>query len=416
MHVHRRSLRAARFPAAVAFLAGALLLALHPAGCSEDKECSRDQDCDDGVFCNGQETCGRTGRCYDSPSGACDDGRSCNVDTCVEATRDCSHLALDRDADTFQDADCGGDDCDDAAAGIHPGAIETCDFLDDDCDGRIDEDRDGDHHQDRTMCPAGDDCDDARAEVYLDAPELCDGLDNDCDGVTTDERDTDGDTAVDAGCAGGTDCDDEDPNVRPGTDETCNDKDDDCDGDTDEAVGTCRIGDDVWCFTVCGSRGTGVCTSQCRPPEPAGCDPPAEACGNGVDDNCDGETNEDCSTPDAGCVNRGDECCGDLLDDNCDGRTDEFGCLPHGACPPLTRRYCDTGDEYGWGYQDCPISGTEWGPCDIGYAPPGCEPMGWDVACCVGSGSCCQDTGDANDNGFTTDSAGPSCPPQSNCL
>lgn len=42
----------------------------------------------------------------------------------------------DHDGDGF--SGCGGD-CDDTRAGIHPGAVEVCNGLDDDCDGAIDD-------------------------------------------------------------------------------------------------------------------------------------------------------------------------------------------------------------------------------------------------------------------------------------
>ncbi len=59
-----------------------------------------------------------------------------------------------------------------------------------------------------------DDCDDQNASVYPGAPESCDGLDTDCDGIVpTDELDLDGDTWL--GCTG--DCDDADPTRNPST-------------------------------------------------------------------------------------------------------------------------------------------------------------------------------------------------------
>jgi hypothetical protein len=78
-------------------------------------------------------------------------------------------------------------DCDDGSADAHPGALETCNGIDDDCDGATDDgfDVDGDGHL-STACATGDDCDDEDAAVYSGAPELCgDGRDNDCVGGDT---------------------------------------------------------------------------------------------------------------------------------------------------------------------------------------------------------------------------------------
>ena len=52
----------------------------------------------------------------------------------------------DADGDGYADAACGGTDCDDNNAAVHPNATETCDGKDNNCDGAVDEgfDQDGD--------------------------------------------------------------------------------------------------------------------------------------------------------------------------------------------------------------------------------------------------------------------------------
>lgn len=98
------------------------------------------------------------------------------------------------------------DDCNDQDAEVLPGAAESCNGVDDNCDGAIDElgsageptwyrDGDGDGYGDAAVtdqrCAAldgyvgnSDDCDDLRAEVHPDQEEVCnDGLDGNCDGV-----------------------------------------------------------------------------------------------------------------------------------------------------------------------------------------------------------------------------------------
>ncbi len=142
-------------------------------------------------------------------------------------------------------------DCDDSESATNPGAVETCNAVDDDCDGLIDddaedaaawfEDGDGDGwgDPDRSFggCEApegavsgasGFDCDDGDPAVNPAADEVWyDGIDQDCDGAVDWDRDADGVVGADAG---GADCDDLSAGVSPdavdvpddGIDQNCN--------------------------------------------------------------------------------------------------------------------------------------------------------------------------------------------------
>jgi hypothetical protein len=107
-----------------------------------------------------------------------------------------------------QDEDADGawsdEDCDEAAADTYPGAEETCDDRDQDCDGEVDEgatdaptwfrdvDGDGvgdaDHNQTSCLGPEGfvsgaGDCADDDVDIGPGVAELCDGIDQNCDGA-----------------------------------------------------------------------------------------------------------------------------------------------------------------------------------------------------------------------------------------
>jgi hypothetical protein len=71
--------------------------------------CESQGDCDDGVFCNGVESCG-DGSCRPGTPPSCDDGEVCTEDLCRDS---CEHVPVfpDNDLDIHVEARCGGDDC-----------------------------------------------------------------------------------------------------------------------------------------------------------------------------------------------------------------------------------------------------------------------------------------------------------------
>ena len=152
--------------------------------------------------------------------------------------------SCDADGDGF-DSDaggCGGLDCDDGDAAINPLAAETCDAVDQDCDGDIVEfftDTDGDldpdcidPDDDNDGDSDGSDCAPLDPTINSNALEVCNGVDDDCNGQT-DEVDVDGDGW--SGC--GDDCNDTNDQIHPGMTELENGVDDDCDGQIDEGFG-----------------------------------------------------------------------------------------------------------------------------------------------------------------------------------
>ena len=312
------------------------------AGAASDETCNAEDDDCDGTTDEGFDGLGRG--CV-AGQGAC---RTNGVQVCSD-----DGLAVECDA-----ADV-------------PGGPEACNGVDDDCDGRADEGFAGLN----TACQVGQGvclargvrtCSADGAAVVCDATagvagaETCNGLDDDCDG-NLDEGFANLGRACNVGqgtcarsgvsvCAAdgsGVTCDA--VAAAPGV-ERCNGLDDDCDGTLDEGYANvgraCRSGQGA-----CAADGVNVCS-----PDGAAvvCDavpgaPVAERC-NGIDDNCNGTVDEGfaglntaCQVGQGVCLARGVRTCSpdgaavvcdaaagapgveicNGLDDDCDGTTDE---------------------------------------------------------------------------------------------
>ncbi len=259
-------------------------------------------------------------------------------------------------------------DCNDSDENINPDASESCNGYDDNCNGGIDEgvktifyldsdyDTYGDLNATTSACTVpdnyvenSDDCDDLDATINPDADEICrDDIDNNCNGnddelcaTTTYYADLDSDgygnpalyvsstTQPEGYVLDNTDCNDDHDFMNPGLDEICGDGiDNNCNGNDDEE---CVF---ITYYKDADVDGYGDPTDFISATTSPGSDYVLN--------------NDDCDDTDVN-INPGeDEICGDDIDNNCNGDDDE-------ECSVL---YYEDADGDGYGNPDVSISTT----------------------------------------------------------
>jgi len=339
-------------------------------------------------------------------------------------------LEMDQDGDGFLPSE---GDCDDADPAVHPNASETCNGVDDDCDGVVDDppysgdyetwypDADNDgfgdpaRPQDACAQPAGyvadaSDCDDTNAAVNPLGTERFNAVDDNCDGLFD---------CVDPTCT--------DPECVNAVDvERCwNYADDDGDGLVDCEDPDCD--EHVWCTGV----GRNTCTNGVDDNGVDGVDEADPQCRQ-VDFEevgvppvlCTAAALLDCSAPVCGvvCIER----CYDGIDNDNDGAVDCndtacTGLLGCGVYADLNYEGdCADGlDRDGDGLVDCAdddCDGQCTEVCDDGRDNDGDSLVDCEDADCLGDPSCSEQCDDQLDNDgdglidcWDDDCFGPAC-------
>jgi hypothetical protein len=292
-----------------------------PATDLATRVCLIDGDCDDGLHCNGSETC-NGGVCQSGTAPDCDDGVICTIDSCNEDTDLCDNVYNDSLCD---DGEACTEDLCDLETGECVNIWPEC-GLDDGCCAPECGPEDPD-------CTCGD--------------GYCAGAVNgeDCDTCPQD---------CDSGQGGGT-CGACFKGVCNGE---CNPKKEgpdcaDCAPSYCCGDGVCEgLEDSVSCEVDCGSPpacGDTHCDAaedKCSCPDDCGSAPSTEAdCSDGIDNDCDGPT--DCDDPDCS-TDSAELSCSNGIDDDCDGYVDcdDSDCDTDSVCTCLPKGSgCDSNSD-----------------------------------------------------------------------
>ncbi len=302
-------------------------------GCTDDS-CNEGTDscdnianngnCNDGLFCNGSETCDPVLDCQAGTAVDCNDGVGCTDDSCNEGTDSCDNIA--NDANCPDDGQfCNGDEsCDAIADCVSSGdpctGGDVCNETTDTCDPTA-------CNNDGT-CDAGEDCFTCTNDCFSSVGGTCgDGI---CAGSA--EGEDCFTCSADCRCAGGGGCNhccgdgactgsenqnncpvDCDPGFVPPAGSCCGDGT--CEGTEDSF--NCEL--DCGPPPVCGDTFCDAGEDECAcPADCCGGAPATEtACSDGCDNDCDGLT--DSADPDCACGQKGDPCAGggDCCSGNC---------------------------------------------------------------------------------------------------
>jgi len=304
-------------------------------------KCLSDDDCDDGEICNGFETC-VDASCQPGPPFECNDDNTCTIDTCDPVNNVC--VFTPSDALCNDGLYCNGVETCDPLAGCQPGTPPDCDdgvvCTIDSCNESTDS---CDHEPDDGACDDG---------LFCNGVEMCDPI-NGCQAGTppncadsvpctvdtcnemTDSCDR---TPQDSLCQNSLFCDgmevcDPDMGCVDGPDPNCNDgvvcTVDAC----DEVADMCTyVPNNAVCDDGLFCNGAETCDpiQGCSPGTPPDCDDPIVC----TDDSCDEVTDTCIHIPDDDNCDDGDPCTDNVCGPSgCTGvPTCGACCYPNGTC------------------------------------------------------------------------------------
>ncbi|MSP92286.1 MAG: hypothetical protein EXR79_10865 [Myxococcales bacterium] len=427
-------------------------------------------DCNDNakaVFPGAPELCNDIDDgCSDGIDEKCDDDKDgfCDVNMTVVLVAGKAPKVCPKNADPAVK------DCNDGAIKVFPGALETCNDIDDNCKDAVDEgcDDDKDKFCDANMTvefnaggaapqvcpkttPGAKDCNDLVNSINPDVAEVCDDIDQNCAGGADEGCDKDDDDYCDSKIAfiksatcpksktgADLDCNDGNNAVSPGAAEKCNDIDDNCKLAVDEG---CDDDDDDYCdagLTVVGAPNTcksggGDCNDDVKQVHPLVtevCDNIDNDCKGGIDEGCDDDVDGFCDkkmvvvAQPTICPNGGGDCddgknsinpkkveaC-DTIDNNCDNDIDPQNSL---GCTAFFKDFDN--DKHGTGASKClcepdavgKFTSIKGGDCDD--LDNLINPLALEI--CNGGDDNCKD---GSDEGFTYAEAGKNLAPGASC-